>query len=135
VIHISNVLSEPFTLANIYEFALSGDLVLSVNFENIVKAKKVTFIKKEDIKYKKVFPKNLPNIPEGGYFNVPINAKHPISRDCWVENIEEQVVSLSGVWDLSMIGTEKFSIKQLYQQEISSDIEVKVPEALSVYVK
>jgi hypothetical protein len=133
--HISNVLGEPVTRADIYNFALDGHLVLSVNFVNIVKAKKVTFIKKEDIKYKRVRPKNLPNMPEGGHFNVPINAQQQITRDLWVESIESKVVSLSGVWDLSMIGTEKFSIKQLHQQEISSDIEVKIPEAMSVYVK
>lgn len=133
--HISNVLGEPVTLADIYNFALDGHLVLSVNFVNIVKAKKVTFIKKEDIKYKRVRPKNLPNMPEGGHCNVPINAQQQISRDLWVESIDSQVVSLSGVWDLSMIGTEIFSIKQLYQQEISSNTEVKIPEAMSVYVK
>ncbi len=133
--HISNVLGEPVTLADIYSFALEGHLVISVNFVNIVKAKKVTFIKKEDIKYKRVRPKNLPNMPEGGHFNVPINAQQQISRNLWVESIDSQVVSLSGVWDLSMIGTEIFSIKQLYQQEISSNTEVKIPEAMSVYVK
>jgi len=133
--HISNVLGESFTIADIYKFALDGHLVLSVNFVNFVKAKKITFIKKEDIKYRKVFAKNISSIPEGAYANVPINAKYPISRECWVESIENKVESLSGVWDLPMIGTEKFSIMQLYQQEISSNIEVKVPETMSVYVK
>ena len=133
--HISNVLGESFTIADIYKFALDGHLVLSVNFVNIVKAKKVTLIKKEDIKYRKVFPQNIPSMPEGAYANVPINAKYPISRIYWVKSIENKVKSLSGVWDLPMIGTEKLSVKQLYQQEISSDIEVKVPEAMSVYVK
>jgi len=133
--HISNVLGESFTIADIYKFALDGHLVLSVNFVNIVKAKKITFIKKEDIKYRKVLAKNIQRIPEGAYANVPINAKYPISRECWVESIENKVESLSGVWDLPMIGTEKFSIMQLYQQEISSNIEVKVPETMSVYVK
>jgi hypothetical protein len=133
--HISNVLGEPVTLADIYKFALDGDLILSVNFVNIVKAKKVTFIKKEDVKYRKKFAPNILSLPKGTYANVPVNAKYPISRECWLESIENKVVSLSEVWDLSMIGTEKFSIKQLYQQEISSDIEVKIPEAMRVYVK
>jgi hypothetical protein len=133
--HISNVLGEPVTLADIYKFALDGDLILSVNFVNIVKAKKVTFIKKEDVKYRKKFAPNILSLPKGTYANVPVNAKYPISRECWLESIENKVVSLSEVWDLSMIGTEKFSIKQLYQQEISSDIRVKIPEAMSIYVK
>jgi hypothetical protein len=133
--HISNVLGESLTIADIYQFALDGYLVLSVNFVNVVKAKKVTFIKKEDIKYRKVFPKKIPSMPEGAYFNVPINAEHQISREYWIENIEDKIESLSGVWDLSMIGTAKFSIKQLYLQEISSDIKVKLPEVMSVYVK
>jgi hypothetical protein len=133
--HISDVLGESFTLTDIYQFALSGHLVLSVNFVNNVKAKKVTFTKKEDIKYKKEFFKNVPNISEGAYVNVPINAQYPISRNLWVKRIEEQVFSLVGVWDLAMVGTEKYRLKQLYQQEISSDIEVKVPDALNVYVK
>lgn len=134
-LNISNVIGAPVTLADIYQFSLGGELVLSVNFINRVKAKKITFIKKEDIKYHKVFPKNVPNISGDRYFEVPINALHPISKDLWVESIEKQVVSLSGVYDLSMIGTEKFNIKQLYLQEISSDIEVKVPTAMGVYVK
>ncbi|MCD9542890.1 hypothetical protein GLP22_17020 [Photobacterium carnosum] len=132
---ISNELGRPVTLADLYQFSLGGHLKLSVNFVNSAKAKKVTLIKKEDIKYRKVSPQNRPSMPEGAYVNVPINAKYPISKEYWVESIEKKVESLSGVWDLSMIGTEKFSIKQLYQQEISSDIEVKVPEAMSVYVK
>lgn len=57
--HISNVLGEPVTLADIYNFALDEHLILSVNFVNIVKAKKVTFIKKGDVKYKKVYRKGL----------------------------------------------------------------------------
>jgi hypothetical protein len=133
--HISNVLGEPVTLADIYKFALDGDLILSVNFVNIVKAKKVTFIKKEDVKYRKKFAPNILSLPKGTYANVPVNAKYPISRECWLESIENKVVSLSEVWDLSMIGTEKFSIKQLYQQEIASNIEVEIPEAMGVYVK
>jgi hypothetical protein len=133
--HISNVLGAPVTLADIYKFALDGHLILSVNFVNIVKAKKVTFIKKEDVKYRKKFAPNILSLPKGTYANVPINAKYPISRECWLESIDNKVVSLSEVWDLSMIGTEKLSIKQLYQQEISSDIEVKIPKDMSVYVK
>ncbi|ALO33901.1 hypothetical protein CMT41_03540 [Colwellia sp. MT41] len=133
--HISIKFGRPVTLAHLYQFSLSGDLKLSANFVNPAKAKKVTLIKKEDIKYKKIVPKGIKDFPQTGGFKVPTNAQHPISRELWVESIEAQVVSLSGVWDLSMIGTEKFSIKQLHQQEISSDIEVKVPEAMSVYVK
>lgn len=134
-LNISNVIGSPVTLADIYQFALSGDLVLSVNFVNIVKARKITLIKKGDIKYEKFFPENLPNMPKGGHFNVPTNVLHQITNELWVENIEKQVVSLSGIYDLSMIGTEKFYLKQLYLHETSSDIEVKVPDAMSVYVK
>jgi hypothetical protein len=133
--YISIMLEVPVLLADIYRLSLDGSLKLSVNFVNPAKAKKVTLIKKEDIKYKKVVPKGIKNLPQTGGFNVPINAKYHISREYWVEGIDDKVESLSGVWDLSMIGTEKFSIKQLYLQEISSDIEVKVPETMSVYVK
>lgn len=132
---ISSLLGTPFTKADIYQLALDGHLVLSVNFVNVVKAKKVTLIKKEDIQYRKVFPKSLPNMHEGSFFNVPVNAIYPLSREFWIESIEDKVESLSGVWDLAMIGTETFSIQQLYQQEISSGIEVKIPETMSVYVK
>ncbi len=132
---ISNSLDEPFTIADIYKFALDGHLILSVYFASFIKAKKVTIIKKEDIKYRKVLPKNIPSMPQGAYLDVPINAEYPISRGYWVESVEDKVESLSGVWDLSMIGTEIFSIKQLYLQAISSDIQVKVPEGMGVYIK
>lgn len=135
VSHISDVLGESFTLTDLYQFALSGHLILSVNFVNNVTAKKVTFTKTEDIKYKKEFINGVPTIPEGTYVNVPINAQYPISRNLWVKKIEEQVFSLVGSWDLAMVGTEKYRLKQLYQQEISSDVEVKVPDSLNVYVK
>jgi len=135
VSHISDVLGESFTLTDLYQFALSGHLILSVNFVNNVTAKKVTFTKTEDIKYKKEFINGVPAIPEGAYVNVPINAQYPISRNLWVKKIEEQVFSLVGSWDLAMVGTEKYRLKQLYQQEISSDVEVKVPDSLNVYVK
>lgn len=134
-VHISNVLGESFTKADIYQFALDGHLVLSVNFVNVVKAKKVTFIKTEDVQYRKVFPQNIPSMPEGSYFEEPTNARYQVSKQYWIEGIEDKVASLSGVWDLAMIGTETFSIQQLYQQEISSGIEVKIPETMGVYVK
>lgn len=135
VVRISNFINEPFTRADIFRFTLEGHLVLSLNFFNSVKAKRVTLIKKEDIKFRKVYPKNISSIPDKAYLNVPINAQYPLSREYWLENIEDEIESLSGVWDLSMIGTEKFSVKQQYLREIASDLEVKVPESMSVYVK
>lgn len=133
--HISNVLGESFTKADIYQFALDGHLVLSVNFVNVVKAKKVTFIKTEDVQYRKVFPQNIPSMSEGSYFEEPINARYQVSKEYWIEGIEDKVVSLSGVLDLAMIGTEIFRIKQLWQQEILSDAKVEMPEDTGVYVK
>ncbi len=53
VIDISNVLDERFTLADLYQLSLDGHLVLSVNFVNTVKAKKLLLLNEKILNIRK----------------------------------------------------------------------------------
>jgi hypothetical protein len=144
---ISNVLDEPVTLANIYKLSLDGHLKLSANFVNHAKAKKIRFIKTEDVKYKKRILR-LPKGPQQvGSFKipeidpqkvlscmVPVNVEYQISKDYWVEKVEPKLFSIEGLWDLTMRGNERLDIEHLYHQEISG-VAVKDQPSNGVYLQ
>lgn len=132
--HISNVLGEPITLADVYRLALDGNLKLSVHFVNGACAKKVKFIKATELVYKQVVPKGIPNFPKGKCFRVPVNASKPISQGYWVQQIEPDITVLKGVWDLAMKGAERSDISNRYQQEVSG-VSVKIPKEVGHYVE
>jgi hypothetical protein len=49
--HISNVLGEPATVADLLRFALDGHLKLSIDFVNHTQAKKGKWVKTEDVEF------------------------------------------------------------------------------------
>ena len=145
--HISTVLGETVTLADIYRLSLDGHLKLSANFVNYYeKAKKVTFIKDKYVKCKKsiIFqkiPQQLKPIKslkidydKALFPNEPINAAYPLSQGYWLEKVEPRLFSIKGVWDLTMIGNERLSIEHLYHQE-TSGFTVEDPYVAGVFLQ
>jgi hypothetical protein len=90
--HISNVLGEPITLAEIYKFALDGHLIISANFVNSAPAKIVMLVK---------------------------NADGCISENHRFKAVEDKLLNITGVWDLTMLGNERADIEHRYHQETS----------------
>jgi len=114
--HISNLLGEEATIADLYRFALDDHLKISANFVNHANARKGKFIKAEDIKYTKVeydpFNNEKLEIP----FLMPANGETQVSDDLWIK-FENKILSIDGVWDLTMYGAEALDIEHLYQQK------------------
>jgi len=128
--HISNVLGEPITLADIYKFALDGHLKLSANFVNSAPAKKVMLVKNEDVRFD-----NIPNDnPEVRAVYHPKGAGGCISGNYRVKTVEDELFQITGLWDLTMLGSERFDIEHRYHQE-TSGICVKEAFSSGVYLQ
>ncbi|MDH5561348.1 MAG: hypothetical protein OEY59_10905 [Deltaproteobacteria bacterium] len=131
--HISNVLGEPATVADLYRFALDGHLTLSVDFVNHAKAKKGKWVKSEQVEFitweHNIFTGEKLDIPHAYSKNNEIQ----VSEDDWIK-LEQSVVSISGIWDLTMVGAEKLDIEHNYQQ-LTSVIAVTLVALEGVFVQ
>jgi hypothetical protein len=116
--HISTVFGEPVTLADIYRLSLDEHLQISVYFLGGAKAKKGKFIKKEDVVF---WDKELVSDSHGKPLVrslSPFTQEIELSEDRWA-SLDSEVVTISGLWDLSMVGSEALDIARRYQKEIS----------------
>lgn len=117
--HISNILGEPATIAELYRLALEGHLTLSVDFVNKTDARKGKWVKTEQVEFDfrelDISGKKL-DVP------FPKNCEIRVSEDDWIA-LEKPVVSIDGIWDLTMVGGEKLDIEHKYQQ-LTSGLEV-----------
>lgn len=114
--YISALLDEEVSVADVLLFGLDGHLRLSVNI-GYAKAKKAEFCNEHELSMK--LSEMLNNIdftcsPEDV---LPLLGKHglPGGKYIYIENnkfleIQEDVVSLDGLWDLPMIGAEKMAV-------------------------
>ena len=131
--HISNVLGESATVADLYRFALDGYLTLSVDFVNHASARKGKWLKKEQVEFKLIendlFSGEKLDIP----FSMPANCEVRVSEDDWIF-LEKPVVSINGVWDLPMVGAEQLDIEHNYQQ-LTSGLEVTLTTLDGVFVQ
>jgi hypothetical protein len=116
--HISTVLGEPVTLADIYRLSLDDHIKLSANFVNGAQARTGKFVKTDDVQFylmeNMLFSgeKLVPPI------SLPLNNEVQCSEDEWVA-LDKNVVSIRGLWDLTMIGSEAIDIEFYYHQETS----------------
>jgi len=116
--HISNVLGEPVTLADIYRLALDKHITLSANFINGAQAITGKFVKTEDIEFKEVKNHFFTDEKLEQPFSMPANYETYVSEDLWI-SLGSKIVSIRGIWDLTMIGSEALDIEHYYQQETS----------------
>ncbi|MDX2470963.1 MAG: hypothetical protein QNL04_10355 [SAR324 cluster bacterium] len=131
--HISNVLGEAATVADLYRFSLDGHLKLSVDFVNHAHARKGKWVKTEDVEFELVescpFTGEKLDIP---YDRTTNNELH-VSEDDWIY-LEKLVVSIDGIWDLAMIGAERLDIEHNYQQ-LTSGPEVTLMNLEGAFVQ
>jgi len=130
--HISNVLGEPATVADLYRFALDGHLTLSVDFVNHTHARKGRWLKTDQVEFELMeydLFGNKREIP----FAMPTNCEIRATEDDWIA-LEKQVVSIDGVWDLAMVGAESLDLEHEFQQ-LTSGLEVTLVAINGVFVQ
>lgn len=116
--HISTVLGESATKTDLLRFALDGYLTLSVNFVNHAKARKGKWVKTEDVQFYLIETDILSGEKLENPISMPLNNELFVSDDNWI-SLDKPVESVSGVWDLAMVGAETLDIEHLYQQSTS----------------
>lgn len=130
--HISSLLGEPATIADLYRFALDGHLKLSVDFVNHAQARKGKRLKTEQVEFEvmeyDIFGKkyDIPHL-------VPKKYEIRVSDDDWI-GLDRAVVSIDGVWDLPMVGAERLDIEHHFQQ-LTSGLEVTLSTLDGVFVQ
>ncbi len=118
--HLSQIVNEPVSEADVYQMALDGHLKISVHFPNRAKARMGRVLP-----YKDVPRKELPTLDGKGTFThldgyslngIP-EGELPDSEAPFI-HFEETVVSIDGIWDLAMQGNERIDIEFELQQLI-----------------
>lgn len=130
--HISLVLGEPASIADLYRFALDGHLTLSVDFVNHATARKGRWLKTEEVEFELLeydFLGNKHNPP----YAMPKNCEIRATEDDWIA-LDKPVVSIDGVWDLAMVGAERLDLEHEFQQ-LTSGLEVTLVALDGVFVQ
>ena len=116
--HLSTALGEEVTVADIYRLALDGHLLLSMSFPNKAYGNLGVAVGIEQarrIPFNSDFSKSMrQEPPEEGTPSYMIVADR-IGEDTYI-NWEEEVISVDGVWDLTMLASESIDVEYLYQQ-------------------
>lgn len=115
--HLAIVFGEDVCEADVLRLALDGHLTLSVNFVNHARARKGNVIPIEEATYEDLPPwvySHLALTEESK--GKPVQAMKGINIDDQrVLNLDEDVVSLVGVYDLLMLGNERIDVEHKYQ--------------------
>jgi hypothetical protein len=131
--HIANLLGESVTLADLYRLSLDGHLTLSVNFVNGAEAILGKMVKSEDVQFYLVendfLTKEKLEIP----WRLPTNNEIRVADDDWI-SLDEKVVSIHNVWDLTMLGSEAIDI-EFYYQQMTSGLEVTLAGIDGVFLE
>ncbi|MEK9986011.1 MAG: hypothetical protein VXB01_09145 [Opitutae bacterium] len=131
--HISTVLGESATETDLLRFALDGHLTLSVNFVNHAQVCKGKWVKTDDVQFYQIEKDLFTGEKLEKPISMPLNNELFVSDDNWIA-LEKPVVSISGVWDLAMVGAETLDIEHLYQQS-TSGLEVTLVAIDGAFVK
>ena len=135
--HLSILFDEDVSEADVLRLALDGHLTLSVNFVNHATGKIGKIIPMKEAKMY-IMPKNLNNVKPGESIkevlfnevdNLPDEIKSGLEdhslflmpmgdaiNDNEVIQYTNEITSISGIWDLPMIGSERLDVEHLYQQ-------------------
>lgn len=115
--HISTMIGEIVSEADIYRYAISGHITLSVHFVNHTKGRLGRIGGKDEaIWHEFSIPDSmLPNLPpEAAGKTVSVMDGLQLD-DERIINFDNAVVPITGVWDLLMAGGEYVDIEQKYQ--------------------
>lgn len=115
---LSQLLSEPVTVAELYRLALDGELKLSINLLNHAKARLGRVVPYREIPHHEAL---LPmeNVPPGEVVWVPdgqsLDTVGTLTEETPFLLLDEDIVTIQGVWDLSMKGAECIDIEHAFQ--------------------
>ncbi len=142
--HLTIAFGEEVTEADVLRLALDGHLKLSVNFVNHAKAKRGQIVSWEETEWLFVPPliktstkdkdqeeksdnrRKVPPKLRELWERAPIDEREewmPILRSIDIDgqrflNMSDDIITLTGVWDLAMVGNEKLDIEHTYQKFI-----------------
>lgn len=137
IVHLSSVLGEAVTEADLYRLSLDGYLVLSVNLVNHAQGRMGKLVTTDEVTFVPFDNSFLPGFireqSDNSNIAVPSKGEIRVSDNLWA-CLESDVVPISGVWDLSMLGAEKLDIEHYYQQ-LTSGLEVTLTALDGVFVK
>jgi hypothetical protein len=108
--HLSGTCGEEIAIADILRLALDGYLQLSVNFVNQAEARLGQIVGPDDVTWIE--------LPLPGKNKLEGTTKIPDCLSIGNENylkFQEGIVSIKGVWDLPMIGSEELDVEHQYQ--------------------
>lgn len=105
--HLSLMFGEAVSKSDVLRLALDGRLTLSVNFVNGAKARCGPMIERDEVQWRE-----LPGL-NGGTISLPDGV---MLNDGSAITLEDEVVSLRGIYDLTMLGNERLDVEHLYQQ-------------------
>lgn len=109
--YLSATLEEKVSVADIYELSLEGHLAISIRLTNQAYAKKVYLAPELEL----------------------TNSEEPFGA-VQANVVDDHVHIFNGLYDLAMIGEERFELRKLYQREVEGDIPV-LSELSGFYVK
>lgn len=116
--YLTTIFDESVAEADVLRLALDGHLTLSVNFINHARARCGKVVPIENAKYQEFSPELIEHLP------IPAERKgRPVVifsgltlNEKEVLELENQVVTLNGVYDLPMIGSEALDVEQMCQK-------------------
>lgn len=116
--HLSIAFGEEVGAADVLQFALEGQLKLSVHLVNHAQARLGKVVGYEDTEWRTYSPamsELIPGLPEEAK-GKPIRAMKSlvIDEDRYI-NLDPTVSTIEGVWDLPMIGGERLDVEHAYQ--------------------
>jgi hypothetical protein len=122
VLHLANVIGEDVTIADLYHFALDGNLKLSVYFVNRAYAAKGKWLKEDDIDNTEIKAGVEVKQSHLNSQKAPKPNEMFVSEDDWIE-WQSGIHPIKGVWDLTMQGQEALEVKDNYEK-INSGLSV-----------
>lgn len=116
--HLSLVLGEEVVVADILRLALDGHLTLSVNLVNKAKARLGRVVPFKDVPLMETLlpvpgaaPGEVVRVPVGR----PIDPVKELTEETPFVCFDESVVTIDGVWDLTMKGAESLDVEHEFQ--------------------
>ena len=128
--HLSIVFGEDVTEADVLRLALDGRLCLSVYFVNHATARRGKTVPLNEAKTVPGIPlkDGNPCEPYEVILGLRYSLKHPDGQvEEKVVQFDKKIVSIDGVWDLSMFGGEHLDVEHKYQM-LTNGVEVSREE-------
>ncbi len=116
--YLKILFDEEVSEADVLRLALDKRLAISVDFVNHAKAKHGKVVTYEDVEWSLYHSDFFSNLP--GFSNLEKDKPVKVMRSLSIDgerfiNLDEKVTTITGIWDLSMIGNERLDIEHRYQ--------------------